>query len=521
MSPAKQKIAIIAGAGPAGLTAAYELARTEDIRPVVFETSDIVGGLSGTINYKGNRIDIGGHRFFSKNEEVMKWWLEVMPMQSSPACDELLLGATRTGGTADPEMTDRVMLRRNRVSRIYYLRRFFDYPVTLSKGTLSAMGFSRTVKAGIGYLLSVVKKQPETTLENFYINRFGKPLYQMFFENYTEKVWGVHPSCLGADWGVQRVKGLSIRAILRDIFTKKLVKKRDSSKVETSLIEEFIYPKYGPGQLWETVADEAKKAGAVIELETTVKKVHIDNDRVVAVTVVGADGAEKRVDCDFFISSMPIKNLVASLEGTEVPADVSEIAAALPYRDFITVGILVKDLNIKNRTKIRTYNDRIPDTWIYVQERDVKLGRIQIFNNWSPYMVKDYENTIWLGLEYFCNEGDEMWNMADNEFIKMAINELESIGIIDSGNVVDAVRIKMPKAYPAYFGGYYQIDKVKMFLDKIQNLYCIGRNGQHRYNNMDHSIMTALETVRAIERKDDDRSAIWNVNTEKENHEKK
>lgn len=451
----------------------------------------------------------------------MKWWLEVMPMQSSPACDELLLGATRTGGTADPEMTDRVMLRRNRVSRIYYLRRFFDYPVTLSKGTLSAMGFSRTVKAGIGYLLSVVKKQPETTLENFYINRFGKPLYQMFFENYTEKVWGVHPSNLGADWGVQRVKGLSIRAILRDVFTKKLVKKRDSSKVETSLIEEFIYPKYGPGQLWETVADEAKKAGAVIELETTVKKVHIDNDRVVAVTVVGADGAEKRVDCDFFISSMPIKNLVASLEGTEVPADVSEIAAALPYRDFITVGILVKDLNIKNRTKIRTYNNRIPDTWIYVQERDVKLGRIQIFNNWSPYMVKDYENTIWLGLEYFCDEGDEMWNMADNEFIQMAIYELESIGIIDSGNVVDAVRIKMPKAYPAYFGGYYQIDKVKMFLDKIQNLYCIGRNGQHRYNNMDHSIMTALETVRAIERKDDDRSAIWNVNTEKEYHETK
>ena len=512
---------IIAGAGPAGLTAAYELASNPKFHPIVFESSDRMGGISRTVCHNGNRIDIGGHRFFSKNEAVMQWWKDILPMQTSPAHDELLLGAEKSGGNQDPEQTDRVMLRRNRVSRIYYLRRFFDYPVSLSMRTISAMGLSRTLKAGFGYMASNLHKRPDDSLENFYINRFGKPLYRMFFEDYTEKVWGVHPSKLGADWGSQRVKGLSILAILKDIISKKLLRKRDASKVETSLIEEFLYPKLGPGQLWETVAAEARGRGAEICMETTVKRVHIENARVVAVTVADKDGAERRVPCDVFISSMPIKDLIASMEGICVPEEVKTIASTLPYRDFITVGLLTDKLKIKNGTKIRTFADRIPDTWIYVQERNVKLGRIQIFNNWSPYMVKDYENTVWIGLEYFCNEGDAMWSMSDEDFIAMATKELESIGIIEAADVKDAVRLKVKKAYPAYFGSYYHLDTVREFLDTIENLYCIGRNGQHRYNNMDHSMLTAMETVKALVNGSTDKSAIWNVNTEKDYHESK
>lgn len=515
------KTVVIAGAGPAGLTAAYELSRNPDFRTLVFEESDMVGGISRTVRHNGNRIDIGGHRFFSKNDEVMNWWKSLMPLQTSPAYDELLLGAKNTGGERDPEKCDIVMLKRNRVSRIYYLRKFFDYPVSLSMRTLSAMGLLRTFKAGMGYIASNIKKRTEDTLENFYINRFGKPLYRMFFEDYTEKVWGVHPSKLGADWGSQRVKGLSILAILKDMITKRLNRRRDSSKVETSLIEEFIYPKYGPGQLWETVADEACKRGAKIFMESKVEKIHVDNGSVMAVTVREADGTYRRVPCDIFISSMPIKDLVKAIDGDSVPERVKNIAAELPYRDFITVGLLVDKLKIKNKTALKTYADRIPDTWIYVQERDVKLGRIQVFNNWSPYMVKDFKNTIWIGLEYFCNEGDDMWEMPDDDFIHMAINELESIDIINADDVLDSVRIRVRKAYPAYFGSYYELDEVKNYLDTITNLFCIGRNGQHRYNNMDHSMLTAIEAVRAIEKGVFDKRDVWNVNTEKEYHESK
>ena len=512
---------VIAGAGPAGLTAAYELTDNKAYHPIIFEATDTIGGISRTVRHNGNRIDIGGHRFFSKDDSVMNWWMAQLPMQTSPAADELLLGSERTGGANDPEETDRVMLRRRRVSRIYYLRRFFDYPVTLSMRTLSAMGLGRTFKAGMGYVMSNIRKRPDDTLENFYINRFGKPLYQMFFEDYTEKVWGIHPSKLGADWGSQRVKGLSILAIIKDMIAKKFSGKRDSSKVETSLIEEFIYPKYGPGQLWETVAERAVERGAELQMDTTVSKIHIENNRVVAVTVKSADGAESRVPCDVFISSMPIKDLVEAIDGVDVPENVREIARELPYRDFMTVGLLVDKIKLKNRTKLATYADRIPDTWIYVQERDVKLGRIQVFNNWSPYMVKDFKNTVWIGLEYFCNEGDELWEMSDRDFIDLAVKELESIGIIDADAVKDSVRIRIKKAYPSYFGTYNRLGEVKEFLDTIGNLYCVGRNGQHRYNNMDHSMLTAIEAVKAIERGDTDKKAIWEVNTEKEYHESK
>lgn len=518
----KPKVAIIAGAGPAGLTAAMEFIRHTDVHPQVYEATDEIGGISKTVKYQGNRMDIGGHRFFSKNERVMEWWRNLMPMQSAPSSDDRLLGrevALDPSGS-DPEKTDRVMLVRNRVSRIYYLRKFFDYPISLSWRTFANMGLWRTVKAGVGYMWSMMSKKPEDSLENFYINRFGAPLYGMFFEDYTEKVWGIHPSRLGADWGSQRVKGLSITAIVRDMFVKAFGSK-NNGKVETSLIEEFIYPKFGPGQLWETAASDMVEAGGELHMNTLVKRVNVKNNRVESVTLEN-NGEERTVDCDYFLSSMPIKDLVASIHGIEVPDDVKRIASELPYRDFMTVGLLVDSMAISNETKLKTYSSRVPDTWIYVQERDVKLGRIQIFNNWSPYLVKDYKDKIWIGLEYFCQEGDEMWNMTDADFIDMAVNELVHIGIISGKDVVDdAVRIRIRKAYPAYFGSYYELDKVKSFLDSIENLYCIGRNGQHRYNNMDHSMLTAMEAVDAIAEGKTSKADVWNVNTEEEYHETK
>ncbi len=519
----KGKRAIIAGAGPAGLTAAMELLRRGDVSPIVFEKSGEIGGISKTVNYKGNRIDIGGHRFFSKDQRVMQWWQEIMPLQGAPAVDDLMLQRTLRCAVdgPDPQTDDRVMLTRNRVSRIFYLRKFFDYPISLKWQTFANMGLWRTVKAGAGYLWAQVHKLPETSLENFYINRFGRPLYSMFFEDYTEKVWGVHPSKLGADWGAQRVKGLSVFAIVKDMIAKRFKKKGDDSEVETSLIESFVYPKYGPGQLWEAVADDVKSAGGEIRMNQEIVGINVEQNKVRSVSMRSADGNETSMPCDYFLSSMPLKELVAAIRGVEVPEDVKRIAAQLPYRDFITVGLLVDRLKIKNTTKINTIKNRVPDTWIYIQERDVKIGRLQVFNNWSPYMVKDFENKVWIGLEYFCSEGDNLWEMTDADFIAMAVDELAHIGIVNKEDVEDAVRIKVKKAYPAYFGSYYELDKVKQYLDSIENLFCIGRNGQHRYNNMDHSMLTAIEAVNAIHCGSTDKRPIWSVNTETAYHESK
>ena len=515
--------AVIAGAGPAGLTAAYEILKETSIHPVVFEATDMIGGISQTVRYKGNRMDIGGHRFFSKNREIMDWWTTLMPVQGKPAYDDILLDVKDKPfeqGGPDPETDDRVMLYRRRVSRIFFLRKFFDYPISLKLETFTNMGFWRTMQSGFGYIASALRKKPNDTLENFYINHFGKPLYQLFFEDYTEKVWGVHPSKLGADWGSQRVKGVSISAVIKDMFMKRFSSKADNQKVETSLIEQFIYPKYGPGQLWETVADDIRQDGGEIYMQSEIKKVNIKGNKVVSVDYE-KNGQLTNCPCNYLISSMPIKDLIAAIEGIDVPDDVRRIAGELPYRDFITVGLLLKKMKIRNETKMKTYNGRVPDTWIYVQERDVKVGRLQIFNNWSPYMVSDYKNTMWIGMEYFCTEGDDMWNKSQEEFIQMAIDELDKIDVIRKEDVLDAVRVKIKKAYPSYFGSYYEIDKVKSFLDTIENLFCVGRNGQHRYNNMDHSMLTAIETVRNIKENKTGKDNIWAVNTEEDYHETK
>ena len=516
-----RRCALIIGAGPAGLTAAYELLKSgSDILPVIVEESDIIGGISRTVEYHGNRIDIGGHRFFSKNHEVNALWQELMPLQGSPSIDDILLNNDEkklAKDGPDPQTEDEVMLLRRRVSRIYFLKKFFDYPISLTGETLKNMGFVRTMKAGFGYLSSCIFKKKEDSLKNFYINRFGAPLYEMFFEDYTEKVWGRNPADISADWGAQRVKGLSLMRAVWAFLSKPF--RKDKNHVETSLIEQYLYPKKGPGQLWETLAARIENMGGKIIRNCKVVSVETDGSRVTGVGVLH-DGKEERMTADFYFSSMPIKDLIEGM-GDAVPRDVHDIAAALPYRDFMTVGLLVNRLKLRNETKIKTVGNIVPDCWIYVQEREVKLGRLQIFNNWSPYMVKDFENTVWIGLEYFCNEGDELWNMEDADFIRFATDELVKIGIVDAEDVLDSVRIKIKKAYPAYFGSYAQFDTVREWLDGMENLWCIGRNGQHRYNNMDHSMLTAMEAVRAALSGSGSKDAVWNVNTEKEYHEEK
>ena len=512
---------VIIGAGPAGLCAAYELLKSGyDCKVTILEESNAIGGISRTVVHNGNRMDIGGHRFFSKDERVMRWWNDMLSLQGAPSFDDKILGRQKklSENGPDPEKTDEVMLLRQRVSRIYYKKHFFDYPVSMKWDTIKNMGFTTTIKAGCSYLASTMRKKPEDSLENFYINRFGKKLYSMFFESYTEKLWGRHPSEISADWGSQRVKGLSITAILKDIFGKIIPKK--SKKVETSLIEEFIYPKFGPGQLWECTAKKIEEMGGSFKMNSCVCGIHSEDGKISAVSYTDENGNEQTVSGDIFISSMPVRDLVQSMR-FDVPENVRFVADGLPYRDFVTVGILVNKLNLVNKTKIKTLNNIVPDCWIYIQENDVKLGRIQIFNNWSPYMVKDPENTVWVGLEYFCAEGDEFWNMDDSARIDFVGKELCKMGIIEENSILDFHCEKVKKAYPAYFDTYDRLAEVTEYLDSFNNLYCVGRNGQHRYNNMDHSMVTSFEAVNCIINGIDSKKAIWNVNTEEEYHESK
>lgn len=509
---------IIIGAGPAGLTAAYELLSRSDTHSViVLEETSYMGGISRTVTHNGNRMDMGGHRFFTKVPEISAWWERMMPTQGALPYDDRTLGRTSliNPGGPDPELTDRVMLRRNRLSRIFFRQKFFDYPVSLKPATIRNMGLLTTIAAGMSYIKAAMFKRQEKSLEDFYINRFGKKLYSMLFENYTQNLWGRHPSEISPEWGAQRVKGLSVLAILRDIAGKILHVK--SRKVETSLIEEFSYPKLGPGQLWEITADEIRHMGGKIITGAKVTGIHRTGNAVDSVFYV-KDGGIITAPCDIVISSMPVKDLVLAMN--DVPERPKNIASGLPYRDYMTCGMLVKSLKLKNETRTKTLGGIIPDNWIYVHDRSVKMGRIQVFNNWSPYMVKDTEHTVWLELEYFCDEGDSMWSMSDDDFAVMAAGEMVKMGLIESANdVIDSHVERVKKAYPAYFDTYEHMQELREWLDGISNLYCIGRNGQHRYNNIDHSMCTAFEAVRNILSGHDGKSNVWNVNTEKEYHE--
>jgi len=522
---------VIAGAGPAGLTAALELLRRSEILPMVFEADAQVGGISKTINYRGNRMDLGGHRFFSKSDWVMQWWQEILPVAASAS------GGSETAGPVhlryrgqsrdfDPTGIARasagnVMLVRQRLSRILYRRCFFDYPLKLNAATLRTMGFAETLRIGWSYGRAQLRRRsPEASLEDFLVNRFGVRLYQTFFKAYTEKVWGVPCAEISAAWGAQRIKSLSVRRALAHALGKPFRSRADTGQkhTETSLIERFLYPQHGPGQLWEEVARRVAAQGGQIHLRHRVIGTERDGLRITAVQVRDeATSSVRRMACDFLISTLPVSELTAMLDPPD--GEVNRIAARLPYRDFMTVGLLVRKMHaVGGARNLRSGNGMPPDNWIYIQEPDVKIGRLQIFNNWSPAMVAD-PAMIWLGLEYFCQAGDELWSMDDAQFINFAAGELEKIGMISRRDVLDGTVVRVPKAYPAYFGDYRRFGRVRDFLDQITNLFPVGRNGMHRYNNQDHSMLAANAAVSSMLSGGRGKREIWQINTEDMYHE--
>ena len=563
-----RKKAIIIGAGPAGLTAALEFLRNTDITSIVLEASQEIGGISRTIRYKGNRMDIGGHRFFSKSDRVMQWWMDLMPPETADAQisyqgqqrvvavpahlpeepplrglgplthedaideDEDLGAPGRDSETwvaatvPPPANSDLVMLIRPRRSRIYYLRKFFDYPITISAATLANLGPLRIFRIGASYVASRLKPiQKEKSLEDFLINRFGRELYLTFFKSYTEKVWGTPCDQISAEWGAQRIKGLSLTSALRHFLRKAFTRRLKAApgdisqkSTDTSLIERFLYPKFGPGQLWEHVAEKIVALGGEIHLGATVDSIETDPadpTQVLAVSAVSETGKRTRFAGDYVLSTMPMRDLTRAFAAAAVPANVREVAEGLQYRDFITVGILANKLDVAEST-----SGLIKDTWIYIQEPDVLLGRLQIYNNWSPHMVAD-PTKVWLGLEYFCYDTDPLWSMPDAALAAFAAAELQQIGILRTSEVLDAHVVRVPKSYPAYFGTYNRFDELRTWTDSFANLYLIGRNGMHKYNNQDHSMLTAMAVVDGIAAGHVDKAALWSINTEQEYHEEK
>lgn len=511
-----QKIVII-GAGPAGLTAAIELQRAGIQDITILEADSQVGGISRTVNYKGNRIDIGGHRFFSKSDWVMNWWANILPIAPDSHDQAVNLRYQGQSRSALPTQTasashvdkDAIMLVRNRLSRIYYNREFFDYPLKLNVETLRKLGLYKTITFGLSYVAARLRPiKPEQSLEDFLINRFGKLLYLQFFKEYTEKVWGVPCSQISAEWGAQRIKSLSItKALLHAV--KSAIGLNKNSAAQTSLIEHFVYPKFGPGQMWETAADLFQKNGGTLKLNSRVSKIDIEQDQARRVHFVDGTGTLSQLDCTHVISTMPIKDLVAASASRWSPA-IQKTAHDLAYRDFITVGLLYPTSNLPRS---------LLDNWIYIQEPGVQVGRVQVFNNWSPFMVA-HEGTTWLGLEFFCSETDDLWNLSDDELKQLAQKEMLQIGLVSVAQAQDAVVIRVPKAYPGYFGeAYKNFEEVRANLDEIDNLFLVGRNGMHRYNNQDHSMLTAKEAAEQIASDSINKKRIWDINVGDDYHE--
>lgn len=519
-----QKVAIIAGAGPAGLTAAYELLTRTDIKPIVCEATDAIGGIAQTYNYKGNRIDIGGHRFFSKEKRVMDWWFAMLPLQGAPSFDtaEKEHEIDYAEGGPNPEQTDVVMLQRPRLSRIFYHKHFFPYPIGITLLVARRLGLWNTFMIGMSYIKrQIFPIKDETYLDAFYKNRFGDRLYKTFFEAYTEKVWGVPVNQIRADWGAQRVKGLSLkRALLhavKDMLSSDFKKAQEER--ETSLITRFYYPKYGPGQMWEEVAKKVKELGGEVRMNTRVSGVKVENGNVASATLENVKTGETQdMACDHFFSTMPVKHLIGMMR-PHPPSSVVEVAEGLQYRDFLTVGLLLRKLHVQEGGV--TPAVQVPDNWIYIQERGVRVGRVQIFNNWSPYLVADPAKTVWIGLEYFVNEGGDLWIKPDQELIDLGVSEMGKIGFLKREDLLDACVLRMPKAYPAYIGSYTQLHVVRDYVETISNLYLIGRNGMHRYNNQDHSMLTAMMAVDNIIAGRTDKSNLWDVNLDMVYHEEK
>ncbi len=533
-----EKVAIIIGAGPAGLTAAYELLDKTDIKPVIFEMSETVGGLAKSVDYKGNKIDIGPHRYFSKSEKVVDWWENILPVQGHPSCDDLVLGRDLPLKqeteikpikeknklkieAPDPERTDKAMLFRGRLTRIFFLRKFFDYPVSLSFETLRNLGPARIYKILASYIKIRLRPiREEKSLEDFFINRFGSELYNTFFKDYTEKLWGIPANEISASWGAQRVKGVSISKAVKHWLDRAVSNKKDANdkNTETSLIGCFKFPKRGSGQMWSEAAGIIAREGGELHLRHRVIGLDYENGFIRGITVLDeASGSTKKIQGDYFFSTMPISELTVALGGS-VPESIREIGAGLLYRDIIVVGLQFTKLELQNTTGIKTLNGLVPDNWLYIQEKEVKMGRMSIKNNLSPYVVND-PNTVLISVEYFCSTADEMWGRSDAELIEYALAELEMIGIAKQENFLDGTVIREKKAYPVYHGTYGRFDEARGYLDNINNLFLIGRNGMHRYNNMDHSMLTAMQAVENIINGVTDKSNIWSINTEEEYHE--
>jgi protoporphyrinogen oxidase len=467
----EDKKVIIIGGGPAGLTAAYELNKS-GIRSEVFEKDDIVGGISRTVNYKGYRFDIGGHRFFTKVKVVQDMWDEVLR---------------------------RDFLLRDRLSRIYYRNKFFNYPFEV-KNAVFGLGIFNSLLIVLSYLRAqIIPIRPENTFEQWITNRFGYKLYKIFFKTYTEKVWGIPCSEISSEWAAQRIKGLSLFSALKNALLKK--PPADKNVIKT-LINSFHYPKMGPGMMWEKVREIVEEGLCRVHMSSGIEKIYWHNDAVLAVETCNG-GITSRISGTDFISSMPIRELIAKLEPLP-PSEILKAGDKLNYRDFITVSLIIDKKTI------------FKDNWIYIHDLNVKVGRIQNFKNWSPYMVPDPDKTC-LGMEYFCFENDEFWSMSNENLVDLAKNELENLGFAKKSEIIDGTVVRMPKAYPVYDEEYKKaLEQIKEFLGNISNLQLVGRNGMHKYNNQDHSMLTSMLAVKNILGGHFD---LWKVNADQDYHE--
>ena len=463
----ERPVAVIGG-GPAGLTAAHALTK-RGISTVVFEADTQVGGLAKTVCYKGFRFDIGGHRFFTKVAAVSELWHE-------------LLG---------PDL-----LRRPRLSRIYYGGRYFDYPLKAAN-VLANLGFATSAAVLASYMRARLSPiRPEVSFEDWVINRFGRKLYLRFFKSYTEKVWGIPCREIGAQWAAQRIKGLSLWTAAIN-----MLRPQAGGGIKT-LIHEFEYPRLGPGMMWDACRERIEAGGNRVSLGARVVELRHENSEVHSL-VIESNGTRWTQPVSHVISTMPITHLVRGLNPA-APAEIRAAAARLRYRDFLTVALIVDAAQL------------FPDNWIYVHDPSVRVGRIQNFKNWSPEMVPDASVTC-LGLEYFCSAGDDLWSQSDEELVALAAREVEAIGLLERARVVDATVLRVHKAYPVYDDGFQQaLDCVRSWTDRLRNLQLVGRNGMHKYNNQDHSMLTALLAVRNLS---GERHDLWAVNADEEYHE--
>ncbi len=527
------KTAVIIGAGPAGLTAAFELLKQTQYKVIVIERSARLGGISATIEHKGYKIDMGGHRFFSKSDRVMRWWLEIMPVQDLSHINahgfkityqnqEVDLDHSKLKGGPDPDKVDDVLLLRNRYSQIFYRNKFFDYPLKISRKLFFALGFFESFLIVCSYLKAVIAPiKPETNLEQFFTNRFGRRLYETFFKDYTEKVWGVSCKEIDASWGAQRVKGLSItKAVYHAV--RNIIKPEHSlaqKSTESSLVERFLYPKFGPGQMWDIVGAKVKAMGGQIVLNHLVDKIEFQSGRVQNITITDQlTGQQQELQADLFINTMPLSLLLPYL-GSSVPQKVTSIASNLHYRDFIAVALVFDRSKIKYAKTDLEYA-LAKNTWIYIQEPGMRVGRVQIYNNWSPYLSKNKDD-LFIGMEYFCHSGDDLWESSDQQLIDIAMTELHSMGLRVAGQPEESTVIRYDRTYPSYIGAYKDFEQVRQYLDTIPNLISIGRNGMHRYNNQDHSMLCAFELVQMLVHGETSRERLWKINTEMDYHEEK